>query len=174
MEDKVSLCWRKSSYSGNGGGNCVEVAARGSSVLVRDTRQDGAGPVLRFSPAAWRRFADRVGRSLASDLDLGLLGTCAGRFRVRGCPFCLSRWFFTGRRSELPEFRQSGCWFPPVRGAAYCSSRLWRVKRALWLRKGRGRVRGYRETRAQEVSRVPDACGLRHRQARRGIRVGDA
>jgi len=52
MEDKIGLCWRKSSYSGNGGGNCVEVAGRGSRVLVRDTRQDGAGPVLRFSPAA--------------------------------------------------------------------------------------------------------------------------
>jgi uncharacterized protein DUF397 len=61
--------WRKASYSGNGG-NCVEVAgtvkrdAEGfaSRVLVRDTKQDGAGPVLRFTPHAWRRFADRVKR----------------------------------------------------------------------------------------------------------------
>ena len=50
MEDKIGLRWRKSGYSGNGGGNCVEVAGRGNRVLVRDTRQDGAGPVLRFSP----------------------------------------------------------------------------------------------------------------------------
>ncbi len=63
MEDKIGLRWRKSSYSGNGGGNCVEVVDHGSRVLVRDTRQDGAGPVLRFSPAAWRTFADRVRRS---------------------------------------------------------------------------------------------------------------
>ena len=66
MED-IDRRWRKSSYSGNGG-ECVEVADRGSHVLVRDTRQDQAGPVLQFSPAAWRRFADRVKRSLASDL----------------------------------------------------------------------------------------------------------
>ncbi len=63
MEDKIGLRWRKSSYSGNGGGNCVEVVGHGSRVLVRDTRRDGAGPVLRFSPTAWRTFADRVRRS---------------------------------------------------------------------------------------------------------------
>ena len=46
MEDKIDLRWRKSSYSGNGGGNCVEVAA-GRRVRVRDS-QDRAGTVLRF------------------------------------------------------------------------------------------------------------------------------
>lgn len=46
MEDKLNLRWRKSSYSGNGGSNCVEVAA-GGRVLVRDS-QDRAGTVLRF------------------------------------------------------------------------------------------------------------------------------
>jgi hypothetical protein len=56
--------WRKSRYSGNGG-NCVEVADRAKSVLVRDTKNHGHGPVLRFSPGAWRRFAERVKRSLA-------------------------------------------------------------------------------------------------------------
>jgi hypothetical protein len=65
MEDKIDLRWRKSSYSGNGGGNCVEVAT-GERVLVRDS-QDRAGTVLRFPPAAWRRFADRVKRSLVRD-----------------------------------------------------------------------------------------------------------
>ena len=50
--------WRKSSFSGNGG-NCVEVAAHGSGVLVRDT-QDRADAVLRFSQEAWRRFAAQV------------------------------------------------------------------------------------------------------------------
>ena len=58
--------WVKSSYSGGSDGNCVEVADHGSCVLVRDAK-DRSGPVLRFSPAAWRRFADRLkgGRSLA-------------------------------------------------------------------------------------------------------------
>jgi Domain of unknown function (DUF397) len=65
MEDKIDLRWRKASYSGNGGGSCVEVADHGRRVLVRDTKDHGQGPVLRFSPDAWRRFADRVKRSLA-------------------------------------------------------------------------------------------------------------
>jgi Domain of unknown function (DUF397) len=62
MEGTIDLCWRKSSYSGNGGGNCVEVAAHGSRVLVRDAK-GRVGPVLRFSPGTWRRFADQVKRS---------------------------------------------------------------------------------------------------------------
>jgi hypothetical protein len=65
MEDKIDLRWRKASYSGNGGGSCVEVAGHGSRVLVRDTKDHGQGPVLRFTSGAWRRFADRVKRSLA-------------------------------------------------------------------------------------------------------------
>ena len=54
--------WVTSTHSGQG--NCVEVAGHGRRVLVRDT-QDRPGPVLRFSPAAWRRFAGQVKRSLA-------------------------------------------------------------------------------------------------------------
>jgi hypothetical protein len=55
--------WRKSSFSGSQGGNCVEVAGRGRRVLVRDTGQAGVGPVLGFSADAWRRFAGQVKRS---------------------------------------------------------------------------------------------------------------
>jgi hypothetical protein len=62
MEDQINVSWRKSSYSGNGGGNCVEVADQATRVLVRDT-QDRTGPVLRFNPDAWRRFAEAVKRS---------------------------------------------------------------------------------------------------------------
>ena len=53
--------WRKSSCSDNGGTDCVEVGARAEAdrVLVRDTKDRG-GPVLRFTPAAWRRFAVRL------------------------------------------------------------------------------------------------------------------
>ena len=55
--------WRKSSYS-KANGNCAEVAAAGA-VLVRDSKQAGAGPVLRFPPAAWATFAaDVKGRPL--------------------------------------------------------------------------------------------------------------
>jgi hypothetical protein len=63
--------WRKSSYSGQSGGNCVEVADHDSRVMVRDTK-DSQGPILRFSADEWRRFADRLktDASLASDAVL--------------------------------------------------------------------------------------------------------
>jgi Domain of unknown function (DUF397) len=57
-----ALNWRKASYSASNGGGCVEVADQASRVLVRDT-QDRTGPVLRFTPEAWRRFADLVKRA---------------------------------------------------------------------------------------------------------------
>jgi hypothetical protein len=81
MEDKLVVGWRKSSYSGNGGGNCVEVGAAPRSIAVRDTKQDGAGPVLRFPPSAWRRFADQVRRSLAPDRRPGSPDPSKGHFQ---------------------------------------------------------------------------------------------
>jgi len=48
--------WRKSSYSTGQGGNCVEIASVPGHVAVRDTKNEGAGPVLRISPAAWSKF----------------------------------------------------------------------------------------------------------------------
>lgn len=57
------LSWRKSSYSGGSGGNCVEVADHDHRVMVRDTKQNATGPVLRFSPDAWHRFAEQVKQS---------------------------------------------------------------------------------------------------------------
>ena len=59
-----SVSWRKSSYSSGSGGECVEVASHDGAVAVRDTKQSRVGLVLRFTPTAWRRFADRVKRSL--------------------------------------------------------------------------------------------------------------
>jgi Domain of unknown function (DUF397) len=61
MTDLSRAAWRKSSYS-NIGGECVEVAADGGIVGVRDTR-DQAGAVLAFSPAAWQRFAAQAKRT---------------------------------------------------------------------------------------------------------------
>jgi hypothetical protein len=51
--------WRKSSYSGNNGGDCVEVGHQDTGVAVRDTK-NREGAVLRFTPDAWRRFAARL------------------------------------------------------------------------------------------------------------------
>jgi hypothetical protein len=47
--------WRKSTHS-NVGGNCVEAAAIAATVAVRDTKDNGHGPVLRFAPRAWETF----------------------------------------------------------------------------------------------------------------------
>lgn len=52
--------WRKSSYSGGQGGNCIEVGHGREVIAVRDTKQVGRGPVLRVSAEAWRRFASQI------------------------------------------------------------------------------------------------------------------
>ena len=51
--------WRKSSYSGNSGGNCAEVATVPGVVLIRDSK-DPCGPVLAFKREAWEAFAAAV------------------------------------------------------------------------------------------------------------------
>jgi hypothetical protein len=60
MIDPGPLSWRKSSYSNGGGGACVEVADLPDGRLVRDTKDHGRGPVLRFSESAWSAFVAAV------------------------------------------------------------------------------------------------------------------
>jgi hypothetical protein len=55
----MSAPWRKSSYSTNGGQDCVEVAGD-DAVLIRDTKDRERGPVLRVSPEAWAKFTCAV------------------------------------------------------------------------------------------------------------------
>ena len=50
--------WRKSTYSGSNGGDCVEVASD-SMVKVRDTK-DRDGVTLGVSPDAWRQLLSEV------------------------------------------------------------------------------------------------------------------
>ena len=61
----VNPGWRKSRHSANGGAQCVEAGHVPGMVLVRDTQHFGTGPVLRVSPADWRRFTSAVRRDTA-------------------------------------------------------------------------------------------------------------
>ncbi|MFE9306688.1 DUF397 domain-containing protein [Streptomyces sp. NPDC088353] len=54
------LTWRKSSYSGSGGGNCVEVAETVGEVVVRDSKNTGGGTV-HVSREAWAAFLPSSG-----------------------------------------------------------------------------------------------------------------
>ena len=51
--------WRKSSYSGNNGGACVEVGNAARDVVVRDTT-DRDGVMLEFPARAWAAFVTRL------------------------------------------------------------------------------------------------------------------
>jgi hypothetical protein len=56
----VNPGWRKSSYSGNGGAACVEAGSVPGQVLVRDTKDNGQGPVLRVSAETWQAFTKSI------------------------------------------------------------------------------------------------------------------
>jgi Domain of unknown function (DUF397) len=64
--DLSDAVWRKSTYSGANG--CVEVAVVDGQVAVRDSKQQGAGPVLVFTAHEWEAF---VG------------GVCSGEFELK-------------------------------------------------------------------------------------------
>ncbi|WP_030171228.1 DUF397 domain-containing protein [Spirillospora albida] len=51
--------WRKSSRSGDTGGECVEVAALSPRVAVRDSKDPG-GPVLSFGIQSWAAFTGMI------------------------------------------------------------------------------------------------------------------
>ncbi|MDG4795111.1 DUF397 domain-containing protein [Micromonospora sp. WMMD1082] len=60
--------WRKSSRSGAGDNNCVEVACHDDAVFVRDS-QDRSGPVLAFGRDSWASLTRglRSGPMVAAD-----------------------------------------------------------------------------------------------------------
>jgi hypothetical protein len=51
--------WRKSSYSGANGGECVEIGTTANVVLVRDTT-NRSGDTLRMPADAWRAFLTSI------------------------------------------------------------------------------------------------------------------
>ena len=59
--------WRKSSYSGSNGGDCVEISDNLAGIVaVRDSKDPG-GPTLAFRPADWRAFTAAI---KTSEFDL--------------------------------------------------------------------------------------------------------
>ncbi|MGW2131999.1 DUF397 domain-containing protein [Streptomyces coelicoflavus] len=54
----TTIQWRKSSYSGDQGGECLEVAETPhATVAVRDSKTP-AGPTLTLAPAVFATFVD--------------------------------------------------------------------------------------------------------------------
>jgi hypothetical protein len=53
--EQLTPGWRKSSYSGNGGANCVEISDAPGLVFARDTT-DRDGATLAFTAEAWVSF----------------------------------------------------------------------------------------------------------------------
>ncbi|MGW2835768.1 DUF397 domain-containing protein [Streptomyces sp. NPDC001286] len=52
-----ALQWFKSSYSGDEGGQCLEVATTPHTIHIRDSKNPAdTGPTLRVTPAAWVAF----------------------------------------------------------------------------------------------------------------------
>jgi hypothetical protein len=75
--------WRKSSYSGGQGGQCVEVASTPGHVAIRDTTNRGSA-TLSVPASAWRAFAADLKRALAARQAQHQ----GGHHRLGGVPFC--------------------------------------------------------------------------------------
>ncbi|WP_149180490.1 DUF397 domain-containing protein [Streptomyces sp. TRM49041] len=61
--------WFKSSYSDQGGGNCVEVAVRKALVGIRDSKEKN-GPALTLPRSTYITFIDTV---KSGAVDFGVL-----------------------------------------------------------------------------------------------------
>ena len=130
IDECVEVAWRKSSYSGAEGGDCVEVAAAATHAHIRDSKQV-SGPMLTVGPGAWAGFIGLVAPHLVRPfvgydpartlVPAGLAGAallvaadCAVRLipsgsevkigvltTVLGVPFLL--WIIGRRKAELSE-----------------------------------------------------------------------
>jgi Domain of unknown function (DUF397) len=58
VDDQTWVDWRKSTLSTTNG--CVEVAFVGDQIAVRDSKQQGQGPVLEFTAVEWAAFLGGV------------------------------------------------------------------------------------------------------------------
>jgi hypothetical protein len=65
VEDQARIQWRKSTLSTTNG--CVEVAFVDDRIAVRDSKQEGRGPVLEFTEVEWAAF---IGGVRGGEFDL--------------------------------------------------------------------------------------------------------
>ncbi|HWG01712.1 MAG TPA: DUF397 domain-containing protein [Trebonia sp.] len=72
------MTWRKSSYSSNGGGSCVEVGGAAGRVLVRDTKDPERRATVSVPAGAWAAFTAGL-RKLRTARAPGLQLPCRGR-----------------------------------------------------------------------------------------------
>ncbi|MER5951257.1 DUF397 domain-containing protein [Streptomyces sp. NPDC001904] len=56
-----NAAWRKSSYSGDSGGDCVECAPLGARIALRDSKNP-AGGTFTVPPEAFAEFVRAAGR----------------------------------------------------------------------------------------------------------------
>ncbi|MFI7280131.1 DUF397 domain-containing protein [Micromonospora chersina] len=67
MTDLTGAVWRKSTRSGDNGGNCVEVATNLPGIVaVRDSK-DPTGPLLTFTAPAWIDFVQAAKREIIGE-----------------------------------------------------------------------------------------------------------
>ncbi|GAA3837231.1 DUF397 domain-containing protein [Streptomyces phyllanthi] len=57
--DLTHVQWRKSSYSGSSGGDCVEVAPLTPHIAVRDSKNPRGGTLI-LSPEAYSAFVEHL------------------------------------------------------------------------------------------------------------------
>jgi hypothetical protein len=62
MEGTIELRWRKASYSGNGGGSCVEVGTGLPGKVAVCGSKDPGGPMLTVSAQTWSQFTEGIKR----------------------------------------------------------------------------------------------------------------
>ncbi|MCN9240142.1 DUF397 domain-containing protein [Streptomyces sp. RY43-2] len=58
---EVAYTWFKSSYSSEEGGNCLEVAVHPTAIHLRDSKNP-TGPHVTVAPAAWSAFLESAGQ----------------------------------------------------------------------------------------------------------------
>lgn len=57
---EVACTWRTSSYSTNEGGACLEIAATPATIHIRDSKTPAGAPNLAGAPTTWTAFLRTV------------------------------------------------------------------------------------------------------------------